>query len=133
MSLAPRFRHLAPTTRLALRDQLRRDALRLAATVRPRCTGSPLDQHAPVALRMRVTPLEEGGAVAETREAALHWIDAERLSFCHGRPLAERRAVIAFECPELGRVVAELELNWCRYAEDGRYISGGRFIDIWGE
>jgi hypothetical protein len=133
MPLAPRFRHLARTTRLTLRDQLRRDALRLAATVRPRCTGSTLDQHAPVTLHMRVTPLDEEGAVAETREAALHWIDAERLSFRHGRPLPQRRAVIAFECPELGSVVAELELNWCRYAEDGRYISGGRFIDIWGE
>ena len=83
----------------------------------------------PLALTARITPLDGPGA-GESREVRLANFSERGIAIEHGGPLAERRAVVSFESPALGRIAAEVDLSWCRYQPGGRYTSGGRFVQV---
>ncbi len=82
------------------------------------------------AMTARVTPLD-GGVAGEPREVRLADVSERGLTIEHAGPLAERRAVVSFESPRLGRIAAEVDLSWCRFQSTGRYTSGGRFVQVW--
>jgi hypothetical protein len=80
-----------------------------------------------LAVRARLTPLDAQGRPRESRDVRLREFSERSVAFEHPAPLAERRALMSLESPQLGTLAAEVDLSWCRYVEGGRYASGGRF------
>jgi hypothetical protein len=50
------------------------------------------------------------------------------LAFYHSRLLPHRRMIASFESAGGRRVAFLVALRWCRFAQGGRYESGGRFL-----
>lgn len=118
----------------ASREELRRHAAQLSALLprpRPRASDAAVAETS-AALHARLTPLDESGSACETREVEVRRFDVDRVSFDHGAPLANRHAVVVLEGACLGRLVAEVQLSWCRYRSGGVYTSGGRVVRIRG-
>ncbi|MCA9257771.1 MAG: hypothetical protein KDA61_01170 [Planctomycetales bacterium] len=136
MNLASRLVLSPPSVRSALRNELRIAAGRLTSWVRQRRQALSVADVADVAgdatiLAARLTPLDARGMPGETRDVALHSVDERGIAFDHRLPLADRRAMVTVESPQLGRIVAEVDLSWCRYRTGGGYTSGGRFVQLY--
>jgi hypothetical protein len=115
------------------RLDLRRDLGRLLSWVHAlRDLGLDQPHHEEsLALTARLTPLDAAGLPDETRDVCLQAVSERKIAFDHLRPLANRRAMFLLEGPNQGRLVAEVDLSWCRYRQGGGYTSGGRLVQVY--
>jgi hypothetical protein len=52
------------------------------------------------------------------------------LGFYHVEPLPYRRMIATLESVQGGHLSLLVDLNWCRFTEQGWYESGGRFLEV---
>ena len=64
----------------------------------------------------------DGEIVATARD-----ISGDGISFRHDNPLPYRFVEVTYHAA-LGAVTRRAKLTWCRYAVEGFYVSGGRFL-----
>lgn len=85
-------------------------------------------------LLARVTPLDSQGRPGPVRTVRLKQFDERGIAFQHRRPLQDRRAVVSVADAELGTLIVEIDLSWCRFQPgsrgNGQYTSGGRFVEL---
>jgi hypothetical protein len=128
-----------PNLRSSLRSsnrsdrELRQDTLRLTAWFQQWLQQNHSPGCDSLAVTARITPLDAQGSPGEPCDVDLQQFDSRRLTFAHRLPLADRRAVVSLEAPQLGQLVAEVDLSWCCYREGGGYTSGGRLVLIRGD
>ena len=69
----------------------------------------------PLPLLLRVTPLDQTGQRLDELAVTVVGkdISPRGISFFHEQPLPHRRAIVAFEHPEVGSFAMEVDLGWC--------------------
>jgi len=84
----------------------------------------------PLPLLLRVTPFDQTGQRLDELAMIVVGkdISPHGISFFHEQPLPHRRAIVAFEHPEVGTFTMEIDLSWCQFTGTGWYVSGGRLI-----
>ncbi len=84
----------------------------------------------PLPLLLRVTPLDQTRQRMDELVMIVVGkdISPNGISFFHEHPLPHRRAIVAFEHPEVGTFTMEIDLTWCQFTGTGWYVSGGRLI-----
>lgn len=84
-------------------------------------------------LRAQIMPLNEDGQYGPAQQVSLKHYDQRGLKFEHEQPFRSRHALVVLEDRELGRITAEVDLSWCRFSRDGKYTTGGRFVQLIGQ
>lgn len=84
----------------------------------------------PLPLLLRVTPLDQTRQRLDKLTSVVVGKDISPtgISFFHEQPLPHRRAIVAFEHPDVGTFTMEIDLGWCQFTGSGWYVSGGRLI-----
>jgi len=84
----------------------------------------------PLPLLLRVTPLDQTGQRLDELATTVVGkdISPQGISFFHEQPLPHRRAIVAFEHPDVGTFTMEIDLGWCQFTGTGWYVSGGRLL-----
>jgi hypothetical protein len=84
----------------------------------------------PLPLLLRVTPLDQTGQRLDELTTIVVGKDVSPfgISFFHEQPLPHRRAIVAFEHPDIGTFTMEIDLSWCQFTGTGWYVSGGRLL-----
>ncbi len=84
----------------------------------------------PLPLLLRVTPLDQTGQRLDELAITVVGKDISPSGICffHEQPLPHRRAIVAFEHPDVGTFTMEIDLGWCQFTGGGWYVSGGRLL-----
>jgi hypothetical protein len=79
---------------------------------------------------LRVTPLDQTGQRLEDLAMTVVGkdISPRGISFFHEHPLPYRRAMVAFDHPDVGHFAMEVDITWCQFTAVSWYVSGGRLI-----
>lgn len=82
---------------------------------------------------MRLTPLDarNGSKMADPDESITvvgKDFSPRGIGMYHQERLPHRFVELAIDDPQMGSVVLEIELTWCRYTKQGWYESGGRVL-----
>jgi hypothetical protein len=79
---------------------------------------------------VRLTPVGEDGITpqGDTIVAAGKDLSPRGLAFYHPAPLADRRMIVSLESGNGCWLGFLIDLQWCRFTEQGWYESGGRFV-----
>jgi len=85
------------------------------------------------AVRARIALLSDQGQLGPSHQVNVKHFDQRGIAFDHRLPLSARRAMVTIEGPGMGRLVAEVDLGWCRFNRGGQYTSGGRFVQVIGK
>ncbi|MDA0588556.1 MAG: hypothetical protein O2820_11765 [Planctomycetota bacterium] len=82
----------------------------------------------PFSGRLRLRGLNENHEPVDVELVATgRDISGDGISFRHDNPLPYRFVEVTYNAA-LGTVTRRAKLTWCRYAVDGFYVSGGRFL-----
>jgi hypothetical protein len=89
------------------------------------------EQRFPYPHLLYLTPLAEDGVSPQGESIVVVGKDLSEsgLSFFHPRPLADRRMIASLEMNGSKWVSFLIDLNWCRFTQQGWYFSGGRFLE----
>lgn len=84
----------------------------------------------PLPMLLRVTPLDQTGRRLDELAMTVVGkdISPRGISFFHEHPLPYRRAIVAFDHPDVGQFTMNVDMGWCQFLRQGWYISGGRVL-----
>jgi hypothetical protein len=88
------------------------------------------DDRIAIPVLFRLTPLDADRQPLEQEASIVIGKNISRrgVSFYHEKQIIHRRAFLELADPSVGRFVAEIDVNWCRFTKPGWYESGGRLI-----
>jgi len=84
-------------------------------------------------IQARIALFDKQGQLGPSYPVEVKDFDERGIAFDHRLPLTDRRAMVTLEGPGMGRLVAEVDLGWCRFNRGGQYTSGGRFVRVLGK
>jgi hypothetical protein len=88
------------------------------------------EQRYPYPYLVHLTPVAADGVtvVGESLVVVGKHLSERGLGFYHPRPIAYRRMIASLETTSGARLGFLIDLNWCRFTQQGWYESGGRFL-----
>jgi hypothetical protein len=114
-------------------NAVRRQVWNLLAGMYPRgqFVERRFEQRFPYPHLLHLTPLAEDGLTPQGDSVVVVGKDLSEsgLSFFHPRPLADRRMIVSLDAPGSEPISFLIDLNWCRFTQQGWYFSGGRFLE----
>ena len=104
----------------------------LGGCAQERPTSRASDGPAPAPVARDMSPSDMGST--QHRDESLVVVGkniSERgLSFYHTAAVPYRRVIADFETPDGSRLALLVDLTWCRFARQGWYENGGRFLQV---
>ena len=84
----------------------------------------------PFARLIHLTPVGKDGVSPEGETVVVvgKHLSEHGLGFYHQKPLPYRRMIASLETPNGHWIAFLVDLNWCRFTQQGWYESGGRFL-----
>ena len=114
-------------------DEIRTQVWGLLSTLYPKVSviERRRENRYPFPFLIHLTPVADDGTTPCGQSVVVvgKHVSERGLGFYHPQPLPHRRMIASLEGPRGGWFGFLIDLNWCRFTQQGWYESGGRFLE----